>query len=59
MYIDIIFINNSCYPFIFKYIMNSIFLQKGEKLSVQKEDVRDIQYESKRENIATKEDIMR
>ena len=43
-----------CYPFIFKYI-EQYSLQKG-KNAAQKEDVRDIQYESKKgEYIATKE----
>ena len=55
MYMDIILLIIAiCYPFIFKYI-EQYSLQKG-KNAAQKEDVRDIQYESKKgEYIATKE----
>lgn len=38
-----------CYPFIFKFI-EQYLLQKG-KNAAQKEDLRDIQYESKKEKI--------
>ena len=44
MYIDIILLIIAiCYPFIFKHI-EQYFLQKG-KNAVQKQDVRDMQYE--------------
>lgn len=58
MYIDIILLIIAiCYPFIFKYI-EQYFSQKG-KNAAQKEDVRDIQYESKKVKISQQKKILR
>lgn len=46
-----------CYPFIFKYI-EQYFSQKG-KNAAQKEDVLDIQYESKKVKISQLKKILR